>query len=126
MDWLHIIIIMMAGCETHTRLRTARHHSTFTLLVESLRHSDGGRWPLLAMDLGNGHVKDFEAEFQKAFTGPDGEEQQDPTTADAGRPRQTSTRPETLDSEERKSPHIDYRSEDPTIHPPNCSPSATL
>ena len=71
---------MVAGCGTHTRLRTARHHSTFTLLVESLQHSDGGRWPLLAMDLGTGPIKDFEAEFQKAFTGPGGEEQHVPTT----------------------------------------------
>ena len=52
----------LAGdCPTKQRLRTDRHNSTFLLLHELLQESNGGRWPILAMDLGRKPIKDFEA-----------------------------------------------------------------
>ena len=55
---------ILGGCYTTSRLRISRHHSTFKLLVEHLQKSNGGRWPILSMDLGNGPVRDFEAQLQ--------------------------------------------------------------
>ena len=52
----------LAGdCPTKRRLRTDRHNSTFLHLHELLQESSGGRWPIIAMDLGRKPIKDFDA-----------------------------------------------------------------
>ena len=38
-------------------MRTSRHNNTFKLLHELLQTHNGGRWPILSMDLGNKPVK---------------------------------------------------------------------
>ena len=55
---------ILGGCYSTSRLRIARHHSTFKLLVERLKKSNGGRWPILSMDLGNGPVRDFDTQLK--------------------------------------------------------------
>ena len=54
---------LLGGCISTAKLRISRHHSTFKLLHNLLQQSNGGRWPILCMDLGNGHVKDFKTQL---------------------------------------------------------------
>ena len=54
---------LLGGCISIARLRISRHHSTFKLLHQLLQQANGGRWPILSMDLGKGHVKDFRTQL---------------------------------------------------------------
>ena len=58
--------------------RTRRHNSTFTLLHQLLLRENGGRWPVIAMDLGKQPVKDFEEQLKECRT----EAQQAPDRTD--------------------------------------------
>ena len=64
-----IPLLLEARPETHSHTyarrmpwpdKTRRHKSTFTLLHQLLSRENGGRWPIIAMDLGRQPVKDFE------------------------------------------------------------------
>ena len=43
---------LLGGCQSTAKLNISRHHSTFKLLHRLLTQENGGRWPILAMDLG--------------------------------------------------------------------------
>jgi hypothetical protein len=42
----------------------SRHNNAFKLLQEKLEKHNGGRWPILSMDLGNKTIKDFKTQTQ--------------------------------------------------------------
>ncbi len=50
---------ILGGCIFTTKLRAKRHTNTFTLLHQLLQRSNGGRYPILRVDLGNKPVTDF-------------------------------------------------------------------
>ena len=50
---------LLGGCRTTSKLKISRHHSTFKLLHQLLDQENGGRWPILAMDLGRQATRDF-------------------------------------------------------------------
>ena len=50
---------ILGGCKHTAKLRIKRHNSTFRLLLQHLRKSNGGRWPILCADLGHKPVTDF-------------------------------------------------------------------
>jgi hypothetical protein len=51
-------------------LRTSRHNNTFKLLKEQLGIHNGGRWPIVSMDLGNKTIKDFKTQIKIELTTP--------------------------------------------------------
>jgi ribonuclease HI len=53
---------LLGGCKYNAKMRTSRHNSTFKLLHELLQTQNGGRWPILSVDLGKKPVKDFKAQ----------------------------------------------------------------
>jgi hypothetical protein len=53
---------LLGGCKYNAKLRTSRHNNTFKLLQELLQTHNGGRWPILSVDLGNKPVKDFKTQ----------------------------------------------------------------
>ena len=55
---------LLGGCYTTSKLRISRHHSTFKLLHQLLSEENGGRWPILAMDLGIQPTRDFEQQLE--------------------------------------------------------------
>ena len=55
---------LLGGCFSTSRLRISRHHSTFTLLHQLLTQENGGRWPILAMDLGIQPTRDFNQQLE--------------------------------------------------------------
>ena len=69
---------MLGGCPATQNARTRRHNSTFTLLHQLLLKENGGRWPIIAMDLGKQPVKDFEEQLKECRT----EAQQAPDRTD--------------------------------------------
>jgi hypothetical protein len=50
---------IFGGCRFTSKFRTQRHNNTFTLLHQLLKNSDGGRWPILGVDLGQKSITDF-------------------------------------------------------------------
>jgi len=69
---------LIEGCKFNAKLRTSRHNNTFKLLQDQLEKHNGGRWPILSMDLGNKTIKDFETQTQMEIIIP-----QDDTTLQA-------------------------------------------
>jgi hypothetical protein len=61
---------LLGGCKHNSKLRTSRHNSTFKLLHEQLEKHNGGRWPIISMDLGNKSVKDFRIQTKIEMTTP--------------------------------------------------------
>jgi hypothetical protein len=59
---------LLGGCKYIAKLRICRHNSTLKLLHDLLQTHNGGRWPILGMDLGNKPVKDFKAQTNKETT----------------------------------------------------------
>ena len=55
---------LLGGCYTTAKLKISRHHSTFKLLHTLLTQENGGRWPILAMDLGIKPTKNFEQQLE--------------------------------------------------------------
>jgi hypothetical protein len=43
----------MGGCKYNAILIISRHNNTFKLLHDLIQTHNGGRWPILIMDLGN-------------------------------------------------------------------------
>ena len=50
---------IFGGCRSTTKLRVKRHNNTFLLLRKLLQTSNGGRWPIVGVDLGDTPIKDF-------------------------------------------------------------------
>jgi hypothetical protein len=50
---------ILGGCRTTSKLRTKRHNNTFLLLHTLLQTTNGRRWPMIGVDLGNTPIKDF-------------------------------------------------------------------
>jgi hypothetical protein len=50
---------ILGGCRTTSKLRTKKHNNTFLLLHKFLQITNGGRWPMIGVDLGNTPIKDF-------------------------------------------------------------------
>jgi len=50
---------ILGGCIHTVKLRTKRHNSTFLLLHQLLQNTNGGRWPIIGLDLGNKLVANF-------------------------------------------------------------------
>jgi len=50
---------ILGGCRFTAKLKTKRHNRTFRLLLQLLRKSNGGRWPILCVDLGHKPVTNF-------------------------------------------------------------------
>jgi hypothetical protein len=50
---------LLGGCSHTAKLRTKRHNSTFLLLHQLLQKSNGGRWPVIGIDLGKTPITDF-------------------------------------------------------------------
>ena len=50
---------ILGGCRSTSTLRIKRHNNTFLLLHNLLQNTNGGRWPILGLDLGNTSTKDF-------------------------------------------------------------------
>jgi len=67
---------LLGGCKHNSKLRTSRYNSTFKLLHEQLEKHNGGRWPIVSIDLGNKYVKDFKTQMKIEMTTP----QKDTTT----------------------------------------------
>ena len=61
---------LLGGCKYNSKLRISRHHSTFKLLHEQLEKHNGGRLPIISMDLGNKTVKDFKTQMKIEMTTP--------------------------------------------------------
>jgi hypothetical protein len=53
---------LLEGCKYNAKLRTSRHNTTFKLLNDLLQTHNGGKWPILSMDLGNKPVNNFKAQ----------------------------------------------------------------
>ena len=50
---------LLGGCSHTAKLRTKRHNNTFLLLHQLLQKSNGGRWPVIGIDLGKTPITDF-------------------------------------------------------------------
>jgi hypothetical protein len=50
---------IMGGCKHTAKLRTKRHNNTFLLLHQLLQNTNGGRWPIIGLDLGNKPITYF-------------------------------------------------------------------
>ena len=50
---------ILGACRFTAKFRTQRHNNTFKLLHQLLQDTDGGRWPIVGMDLGHIPVTDF-------------------------------------------------------------------
>ncbi len=50
---------ILGGCRFTAKLRTKRHNITFSLLLQLLQNTKGGRWPILCADLGHKLITDF-------------------------------------------------------------------
>ncbi len=50
---------ILGGCRYTAKLRTKRHNSTFRLLLQHIKKSNGRRWPILCADLGQKPITDF-------------------------------------------------------------------
>jgi hypothetical protein len=50
---------LLGGCNYNAKLGISRHNNTFKPLHDLLQTHNGGRWPILIMDLENKLVKDF-------------------------------------------------------------------
>ena len=50
---------ILGGCRSTSKLRMKRHNNTFLLLHRLLQTSNGGRWPIVGVDLGDTPIKDF-------------------------------------------------------------------
>ena len=50
---------ILVGCRSTSKLIIKRHNITFQLLHNLLQNSNGGRWPIVGVDLGNTPIKDF-------------------------------------------------------------------
>jgi hypothetical protein len=93
---------LLGGCKHNSKLRTSRHNNTFKLLHEELEKYNGGRWPIISMDLGNKPIKDFKSQIKIEMTTP-----QEDTTLQA-----LEASHEGLQNDKEKSHH-------PTIMPTN-------
>ena len=61
----------IGDCSKHnSKLRTSRHNNTFKLLHEKLEKHNGGKWPIISMDLGNKTIKDFKSQTETEMTTP--------------------------------------------------------
>jgi hypothetical protein len=49
----------IGGCRSTSKLRIKRHNKTFLLLHKLLQTTNGGRWPIVGVDLGNTLIKYF-------------------------------------------------------------------
>jgi hypothetical protein len=58
----------LGGCKYNAKLRTSRLNIAFKLLQDLLGTHNGGRWPMLSMDLGSKPVKDFKAQTKLETT----------------------------------------------------------
>ena len=54
---------LLGGCKYNAKLIISRHNNTFKLLHNLLQTHNGGRWPILSMDLGNKLVKDVKPQM---------------------------------------------------------------
>jgi hypothetical protein len=54
---------LLGGCKYNAKLRISRHNNTFKLLHDLLATHNGGRWPILIMDLGNKPLRDFKTKM---------------------------------------------------------------
>jgi hypothetical protein len=54
---------LLGGCKYNAKLRISSYKSTFKLLHDLLQTHNGGRWPILNMDIRNKPVKDFKAQM---------------------------------------------------------------
>jgi hypothetical protein len=61
---------ILGGCKYNAKLRTSGHNITFKLLQEQLEKHNGGRWPIVSMDLGNKTIKDFKPQMKIEMTPP--------------------------------------------------------
>ena len=61
---------LLGGCKYIAKLRISRHNITFKLLQEQLEKHNGGRWPIVSMDLGNKTIKDFKTRMKIEMTLP--------------------------------------------------------
>ena len=50
---------MAGNCPALGEMRTARHDSTFSILETAMRNGNGGRWPIIAKDLGRHGTRDL-------------------------------------------------------------------
>ncbi len=50
---------ILGGCRYAAKPRTKRHNDTFLLLHPLLQESNGGRWPVIGVDMGSAPVTDF-------------------------------------------------------------------
>jgi hypothetical protein len=66
---------LLGGCEYNAKLCTSIHKCTFKLLQDQLEKHNGGRWPIVRLNLGNKTIKDFKTQTQIEMITP----QADPT-----------------------------------------------
>jgi hypothetical protein len=50
---------ILGGCRSTSKIRIKRHNNTFLLLHKLLQTSNGGRWPIVGIDLGNKPTMNF-------------------------------------------------------------------
>jgi hypothetical protein len=50
---------ILGDSRTTSKLRTKRHNNTFLLLHQLLQNTNGGRWPIIGLDLGNTPIRNF-------------------------------------------------------------------
>ena len=50
---------ILGGCRFTAKFRAQRHNSTFKLLSQLLQDTEGGRWPIVGMDMGQKPVTNF-------------------------------------------------------------------
>ena len=61
---------LLGGCKHNSKLSTATHNNTFKLLQEQVEKHNGGRWPIVSMDLGKKTVKDYKTQMKIEMTTP--------------------------------------------------------
>ena len=105
---------LLGGCHAMQNARTRRHNSTFTLLHRLLSRENGGRWPILAMDLGRQPVTDFEKQLKdcrtEAHQAPDrtdpaGEGPMDTEVEEKSDERYKTILPEYILPKDKRPPH---------------------
>jgi len=50
---------ILGGCRSTSNLGIKRHNNNSLLLHKHLKIANGGRWPIVGVDLGNSPIKDF-------------------------------------------------------------------
>ncbi len=61
---------LLGRCKYNAKLLTSTHNNAFKLLHDLLEANNGGRWPIVSMDLGSKPVKDFQAQTQLETSTP--------------------------------------------------------